>query len=233
MKKIIILAVLLLTACQTIETSSQNSTESTNFNLKEVTAQTPVPQKYLIADNGIGKAKLGMTVGELKKISSQDTQFEIVSSLMVDFKAIAVSQKGIVQYYILYGADTTANSNPTTPTDNDLITHLMTDNQNYQTLEGIKAGMTIKEAEAIYGDAILAYNTEGESKEYVTFGNQSLENVQFKASYFKEISNGLGFSGIYPEYPGGTYTTNQYREDAAIAAIEVSCNSNDCLLSDQ
>jgi hypothetical protein len=39
--------------------------------------------------------------------------------------------------------------------------------------------MTIKDAKAIYGGAILAYNTEGESQEYVTFGNQNLENIQF------------------------------------------------------
>jgi hypothetical protein len=230
MKKIIILAILLLTACQTVKPSSQNSTELTSktSNVQEVTAKTSVSKKYLISASGIGKAKLGMTVGELKQISDQDTKFEVIPSFMVDINAIAVSQKGMIQYYILYGADTTPNSGKFTPTDDDLITHLITDNQNYQTIGGIKAGMTIKEAEAIYGNAVLAYNTEGESKEYVTFGYQNPENIQFKASYFKEISNGLGFSGIYPEYPGGTYTTNKYREDAAIAAIEVSCNSDDC-----
>jgi hypothetical protein len=223
MKRIIILAALLLTSCQTVKPQSQNP-QSTTSNFKEVTAETTVAEKYLISAKGIGKAKLGMTVGELKQISAQDTQFEVVSSLMVDVQAIAVSQKGIVQYYILYGADTTTDLNNATVTDNHPITHLMTDNYNYQTLEGVKAGMTIKDAEAIYGDAILAYNIEGESKEYVTFG---------KASYFKEISNGLGFSGVYPEYPGGTYTTNKYRDDAAIAAIEVSCNPDDCLNSEQ
>jgi hypothetical protein len=228
MNKIIILALLLLTSCKTVEPSSQNSTDSTTSNLQEVKAETPIPKKYLISANGIGNAKLGMTVGELKQISSPDTQFEALSSFMVKTNAIAVSQKGIVQYYILYGADTTPNSGKFTPTDNDPITHLMTDNHNYQTAKGVKPGMTIKEAEAIYGDAVLAYNIKGESKEYVMFGDQDPENIQFKASYFKEISDGLGFSGIYPGYPNGTYTTNQYRDDAAIAAIEVSCNSDDC-----
>jgi hypothetical protein len=64
-----------------------------------------------------------MTVGELKKISAQDTQFEIISPSMVDAKAIAVSQKGIVQYYILYGADGTTDLNNATHTNNELITH--------------------------------------------------------------------------------------------------------------
>ncbi|MGL5796186.1 MAG: hypothetical protein ACRC06_17645, partial [Waterburya sp.] len=96
----------IITTCQTVNPSFQNFTEFTNSNLKEVTAKTPVPQKYLVIDNGICKAKLGMTVGELKKISPKDTQFEIISSFIVDLKVIAVSQKGIVQYYILYGADT-------------------------------------------------------------------------------------------------------------------------------
>ena len=105
----------------------------------------------------------------------------------------------------------------------------MTNNDRYQTEYGVKVGTSIAEAEDIYGNAVLAYNTEGRSgEEYITFGASNPNNIKFKASYFKLISDGLGYSGIYPEYPGVSYTTDKYRDDAAIAAIEVSCN-DDCL----
>ncbi|MGF1588217.1 MAG: hypothetical protein ACFCU7_03060 [Pleurocapsa sp.] len=148
---------------------------------------------------------------------------------MANINAIAVSHNGLLQYYILYNAGTTSHPDGSTPTDNDLITFLMTDNYNYQTEEGVKVGMPIQQAENIYGDAILSYNLDGESGEYITFGNENPQNTRFKASYFKLISEGLGFSGIYPEYPGVSYTTDKYLEEAAIAAIKVSCLPTNCL----
>ncbi|MEL6930313.1 MAG: hypothetical protein AAFO95_16985, partial [Cyanobacteria bacterium J06600_6] len=95
--------------------------------------------------------------------------------------------------------------------------------------EGIKVGTAIEEAEDIYGNAVLAYNVDGESGEYITFNDYNSENVRFRASYFKLISDGLGFAGIYPEYPGVAYTTEKYQSEAAIAVIEVACAEDDCL----
>lgn len=224
MKRIILSLALIFSACQakinppppqTVELANQNSA---------------VPASdFEISSRGIGKAKLGMTVGKLQEISDQDTVFEAIPSFMVDLDAIAVSQDGIVQYYILHPAGDNSQFQGNTINPNLVITALMTDNDNYQTKQGVKVGTPIEEAEEIYGDAILAYNIEGESREYITFGDRHPENIQFRASYFKLISNGLGFSGIYPEYPGVSYTTDKYRDDAAIAAIEVSCARDNCL----
>ena len=185
-------------------------------------------EDILISSTGIGKAKLGMTIQELKDISEQDTEFELISSFVNDVNAIAVSKNDVIQYYILAPAGSTAHPDKDTPTDQDTIRFLMTNNNSFQTKEGIKVGTPIKEAEELYGDAVLAYNIEGKSQEYITFGKYNSENIKFRASYFKLISDGLGFSGIYPEYPGVSYTTDKYRENAAIAAIEVSCEIEDC-----
>ena len=226
--KKISLAVLLLLGCSLPIVKSQIKTTKTVSSPETADIQSAIADEFLISANGIGRAKLGMTVGELKQISDRDTEFEVVSSFMVDVNAIAVSKDGLVQYYILYPAGTTSHPNKSTPTDNDPIALLMTDNYNYQTQEGIGAGTSIEEAENIYGDAVLSYNIEGESREYITFGDESSDNLNFRAAYFKSISAGLGFSGIYPEYPGAVYTTDKYREDATIAAIEVSCHPNNC-----
>ena len=230
MKKIIILVTLMVSACRaTTVTSPASNTKYATLDRESEITEVQVKPKFLISGRGIGKAKLGMTVGELKRISNPDTEFKFIPSFMSDFDAIAVSNKGIVQYYIPYLPDeeqeTVAKG---TIADDYIITSVITDNSDYQTPQGVKVGTLIKEAEAIYGDAILAYNTEGESREYITFGNKNPENISFRASYFKLISDGLGFSGIYPEYPGVSYTTDKYRDDAAIAAIEVSCGSDQC-----
>lgn len=229
MKRIILLTTLIFSACQnkTSNLLSRTTEVTTSIATETITTQ-PANEDLLISHDGIGKAKLGMSIGELKRISDPDTSFEIISPFLLDTNAIAVSNQGIVQYYILYVAGSTSDTDGITPSDDDTITILMTDNQHYQTKEGVRVGTPIKEAEEIYGNAVLAYNTEGESREYVTFGDRKSDNIRFRASYFKLISDGLGFSGIYPEYPGVSYTTDKYREDAAIAAIEVSCALENC-----
>lgn len=229
MKKIILSIALIFSACQAKTSAPPPQTVELATNQSAVIAASKVKSNFAISSMGIGKAKLGMTLGELKKISDKGTVFEVIPSFMVDIDAIAVSEKGIVQYYILFLADENSQFQNDIIDPNLVITTLITDNDSYQTDRGVKVGTSIKEAEEVYGNAVLAYNTDGESREYVTFSGQHPENIQFRASYFKLISSGLGFSGIYPEYPGVSYTTDKYRDDAAIAAIEVSCNPNDCL----
>lgn len=234
MKKIVLLTSLLLfSACQLQNPDTQLKSQNVNSTVSsskanKIEPKVVVDDRVLISANGIGKAKLGMTLGELKAISDENTKFEVIPSFMVDVNAIAVSQDNVVQYYILYLASTTSQPDQAAPNDEDLITILVTDNSEYSTQAGVKVGMPIQQAEEIYGDATLAYNTEGESREYITFGAQNPQNIRFRASFFKLISDGLGFSGIYPEYPGVAYTTDKYREDAAIAAIEVACVLDSC-----
>ena len=228
MKKpsLMLLGMTILSACSSLNIEFLFQTNK-NTAIETVNAESVVADEFLISAEGIGKAKLGMSVAELKQVSDPETEFEIISSFMADVNAIAVSQKGLVQYYILYPAGTTSHPDRSTPTDNDPIALLMTDNYNYQTEEGVKVGMPIEEAEKIYGNATLAYNREGESREYITFGDNPA-NLKFVASLFKSISDGLAFSGIYPEYPGVVYTTDKYKNDAAIAAIEVGCTVDNC-----
>lgn len=232
MKRVIFLTTLILSACQSSNQLISSPGTETSPDLRQVSTTKSlenVTSEFLISTNGIGKAKLGMTLGQLKQKSDHDTEFNVIQSFTADLNAISVSKHGLVQYYILYEVDSSDNDQEFVPTDSDLITLLMTNNYNYQTKEGIKVGTPIKEAEVIYGNAILAYNVEGESIEYVSFGDYDPQNIRFRASYFKLISDGLGFAGIYPEYPGVTYTTDKYQSNAAIAAIEVGCDQKSCL----
>ena len=166
-----------------------------------------------------------MTLGQLKKIVDRNTEFNLVSTFANEQNAIAVSKQGLIQDYILFDAD--SNEAKLNPTDNILITSLVTNNYNYQTEQGVKIGMPIKEAENILGNAILSHNING-TGEYIAFKNYDLDTIQFWASSSKSISNGLSVSGIYTQYPSVAYTTDKYNEDAAIAAIKVSCQKNAC-----
>jgi len=228
MNKIIFLVILALFGCQPQKAQLDSQTTKVAADFSEVSAKQTVTSEFLISPNGIGKAKLGMTLGELKQVSAPNTEFNPVSPFTSDLNAVAVSQQGLVQYYILYTAESNDEPADFLPQDDDMITLLMTSNYNYQTEEGIKVGTPIQEAEDIYGNAILAYNVDGESVEYITFDDYNSDSIRFRASYFKLISDGLGFAGIYPEYPGVAYTTDKYQSDAAIAAIEVSCTEDEC-----
>jgi len=220
---------LALLGCQSQKTQIELPTAGVKSQFSQVSAKQTVSSKFIISPNGIGEAKLGMTLGELKQISSPKTEFSSISPFSADLNAISVSKKGLVQYYILYEINTDTESEQFMPQDDEIITLLMTNNYNYETKEGIKVGTPIEEAEDIYGNAVLAYNVDGESVEYISFNDYDADNIRFRASYFKLISDGLGFAGIYPEYPGVAYTTDKYQSDAAIAAIEVSCDEDDCL----
>lgn len=174
-------------------------------------AQSPAPaEEFLISAERIGEARVGMTLGELKQKLAGKAEFGNDEPFMVDFNAIPVSKKGEVQYYILH-----FSAEPLT--DSDPIPFLMTDNLRYRTAEGVGPGTPIAEAENAYGKATLNYNTENESREYISFANAPAKNLSFR-------TNGSpgNFAGIYESSRNGSsYETQQYREDAAIASVMV------------
>ena len=146
-----------------------------------------------------------MTLGELKQAVDKDTKFELESPFMVDIKAISVTN--------------------TTPQNSDKIIYLTTENPNYQTKEGIRVGSTIKEAETIYGNAALSYNTSVKSREYVEFEKLPFnKNINFRPNSIKY----KGFASIYANLSRGYNQAENYRDDAQIASIEVSCRPNNC-----
>ncbi|MBW4420505.1 MAG: hypothetical protein KME13_14930 [Myxacorys californica WJT36-NPBG1] len=177
--------------------------------------QNSVSAAKTISAEGIGSARLGMTLGELKQKLGASSTFKVESPFMVDFDAIAVSQSGEVQYRILYPAGIKLE-------DSDVITALVTDNSSYRTAQGVGAGTSIQQAEAIYGDATLSYNTSNESREYVNFTAQPAPNISFRTA-----AKG-GFSGIYPSPAGENNTTKQFQDNASVGSVEVTCSPQSC-----
>lgn len=198
-----------------IQPSSSSAVTSKTTNQHRVSQTTAAQispstsEALMISATGIGRAKIGMTFGQLKQVLGSDTKFNVESPFMVDFDAIAVSESGKVQYYILYPAETTF-------ADSDLIELLLTDNPDLRTTEGIGPGILLKQAEAIYGDATLSYNTQDESREYVRFAHQPAPNLLFRPSVLNQQ-----FAGIYSSPIGEYNETKNFQKSTRIHSILV------------
>lgn len=170
-----------------------------------------------ISELGIGSARVGMTLGELKEKLGTTAEFTVQSPYMVDFDAIAVSEAGTVQYYILYPAATPL-------ADSDPIRFLLTDNPKYKTDTGVGPETPIKQAEEVYGDATLSYNLGNEGREYVKFADQPAKNITFNAGSAGDNS----LAGVYPTSKNEFQETSEYRENATIRSVLVDCRGQDC-----
>jgi hypothetical protein len=173
-------------------------------------------QSTVISAEGIGAARLGMTLGELKQTLGSGTEFTAQSRFMVDFDAIAVRQGGAVQYYILSLAGQPF-------TDSDAIQGLLTDNPDYQTAEGVGAGTTLAAAQAAYGQATLSYNTQNESREYVRFEKQPAPNISFATGNGSQDP-----AGVYPSSTSEYNETQEFQQNATIRSVLVICLTEGC-----
>ncbi|MDL5056441.1 hypothetical protein [Geitlerinema calcuttense] len=188
---------------------------SPNPTVYPTAASTPViPQSEndpskLISDTGIGEARIGMSLGELKQALGSNAEFRVESPYIVDFDAIAVRQNGEAQYYILYPAGTTLQ-------DSDPIELIYTENPQYRTVDGVGPQTPIQTAEAVYGQPTLSYNYSSEGREAARFANQPQ-----KLLFGLGNANRGDLAGIYPESQDEYNETSQYKEDAKIQSIIV------------
>jgi hypothetical protein len=176
----------------------------------------PTSPAQQITPVGIGGAKIGMSFKELKEQMGAGFQFPIKASFIEGFDAIAVTKAGTVQYYIPYPAGTQF-------TDADKIQHLMTDNPNYRTQQGVGPGTSIQQAATVYGGATLSLSKENESREFINF-TQHPNGLAFRP---KPVGK-HNFAGDYPESNDEYLKTQKYDNKAAIGQITVSCTDDQC-----
>lgn len=179
------------------------------------TDNTVSGNNQLISTNGIGNAKVGMSLGKLKQILKGKAEFKVQSPFIVDFDAIAVVQGGKPQYYILYPTGSPMR-------DPNIIEALVTDNPNYKTAQGITPGTPLKKAVAVYGNPALSYSLANESREYVKFAKQPSKYISFRVGSANDGSLG----GIYPSPPKEFNQTKEFKDTATIQFIEVYCSAN-------
>jgi hypothetical protein len=176
----------------------------------------PTDPAQQIMPDGIGTAKIGMTFRDLKQQMGEGVEFAVKTSFIDGFDAIAVTKVGKVQYYIPYPTGTKF-------TDEDRIQHLMTDNPNYRTEQGVGPGTTIEQASSVYGNATLSLSKENESREFINF-TQHPNGLAFRPKPVKNQS----VAGDYPESNEEYLKTQKYDKKAAIGQITVSCVDEQC-----
>ncbi len=177
---------------------------------KTITPQT-------IADGGIGAAKVGMTLAELKKSLKNTARFETQTNFAPGYNAVAVKQQGKVQFYIPYPKNQQI-------TGNEQVKFLVTDNPLYKTAEGVSPGMSIKKASAIYGTAQLAFNPKAKVEEIVAFANQPGD-----LRFFSSGPESNGRAGIYPKKTQEQgFVTEKFSESGKIKRITVVCSESVC-----
>jgi hypothetical protein len=176
----------------------------------------PTDPAQQITPVGIGAAKIGMSLKELKQQMGKGFEYRVKTSFIEGFDAIAVTKAGKVQYYIPYPAGTQF-------TDTDRIQHLMTDNPNYRTQQGVGPGTSIGQAATVYGSATLSLSKENESREFINF-TQHPSGLAFRPKPVGSSS----FAGKYPESNEEFLKTQKYDDTAAIGQITVSCPEEKC-----
>ena len=174
------------------------------------------PAQQMITPTGIGNAKIGMTFKELKQQMGKGFEYTVKNNFIEGFDAIAVTKAGRVQYYIPYATGTNF-------TDSDRIEHLVTDNPNYRTPQGIGPGTSIVKAAKVYGEATLSMSKESESREFISF-TQHPNGLAFRPKPIKTRN----FAGDYPESNEEYLKTQKYYTKAAIGQITVSCAEDEC-----
>jgi hypothetical protein len=176
----------------------------------------PTDPTMQITPVGIGVAKIGMSLKELKEQTGEGFEFPIKTSLLEGFDAIAVTKAGKVQFYIPYPAGTQF-------TDTDRIQHLITDNPAYRTQQGVGPGTSIGQATTVYGSATLSLSKDSESREFINF-TQHPDGLAFRPKPFGTHA----FAGEYPESNDDYLKTQKYDNRAAIDQITVSCTVDQC-----
>jgi hypothetical protein len=176
----------------------------------------PIDPAQQITPVGIGEAKIGMTLKELKQKMGAQVEFPVKTNFLEGFDAIAVTKAGTVQYYIPYPTGTNF-------TDADRIQHLMTDNPNYRTQQGVGPGTSIGQAVSVYGNATLSLSKDNESREFINFSKHP-NGLAFRPKPVGKRS----FAGDYPESNDDYLKTEKYDKQAAIGQITVSCPEDKC-----
>ncbi len=142
--------------------------------------------EQIITPQQIGKAQLGMRVGELKQLYPQ-ANYRLTSLPDIP-RAIAVSENAEDLFYFIASPD-----NGEFPKDEAVIMFLITNNPNYGTAEGIKPGTSLAEATQAYGGIQLYFSPD---VEYAQFQNQP-SNPRSGMGFWAKAATGQKAAGIY------------------------------------
>ncbi len=190
-------------ACTQPAETSPNSSVGTAEPATAAETSMPATGTVEITGAAFGDATICTTADELQAAVPNLVVGPPGAGPLVDTAGVTVSDKnGDLQFNAL--------SSGAAGSKLDLFT---TENPAYQTAAGVGQGTSIAAAESQYGQATLAYNTESESREFVSFENGP-ENILFRTGSGAE-------AGVYSATDSYN-ETQAYRADAKIQSVWLS-----------
>ncbi len=169
-------------------------------------------EEFLITADGVGTAKLGMTLAEFRATMLPEMTLE-PTTLGVDIPdGLQLSWYGEVQYSLGF------DSYPIT--ENSRINIIAVRNPGFKTAEGIGAGTPLNTAIAKHGAATRSYSTENEMREAISFADGFFADAPDRMVWIRSNQwTVTDFAGIYPESDSSYHETQAYHDHAAIGAI--------------
>ncbi|HVF51866.1 MAG TPA: hypothetical protein VNA19_17410 [Pyrinomonadaceae bacterium] len=226
------LSALVLLSCSTNETAVREPVSNARQTAdRSASVSTPTPEQssntandnksgdsgeaageFLITARGIGRARLGMSFGELKKLFP-GAKFRLATVRPDETADVAVSVGGKDVLFVR-----TRNMDETTadelPATDDPIRSLMTNDARYATAAGIRAGSTLEEASKAYGTPELFYQPP---TEFAAFKPQEINNLSFHVA----AGDGKEPAGVYSMTKDGT-EDGWHKSDRARAGAKIT-----------
>lgn len=163
-----------------------------------------------IGPEGIGAARVGMTVADIRTALGPDIRLgELNDRFMVDLIAIPVLRGQDTLYYLVFPADES-------PNEQSVPELAVTKNPEVQTKERIGPGSTLAEAAAAYGSPTLSYSADDEMREYAAFPGYRHSNTSFRIT----PGDTVFLAGRY-EREGHNGETTEYDPNARIMMVLV------------
>jgi hypothetical protein len=166
-----------------------------------------------IRPDGMGEARIGMTIGELRGALFPGVTIGELAPFMVDIDGMPVVHDGDTLYHVLIPAGESQS-------DDARIEILATTSNMLRTAEGVWPGVPLAHAASIYGAPTLSYSTNDESREYATFPALPA-GIRVRVAPADESS---AMAGIY-DTQGEYNTTQRYRPNAVVSMVLVMPHS--------
>jgi hypothetical protein len=138
-----------------------------------------------IRPDGIGDARIGMTIGELRASLQPGMLLGTAAPYMVDIDGMPVTLGADTLYYVLILAGESS-------ADEAVIDLLATSHATFRTADAVGPGTTLGAAAALLGAPRLSYHTMNESREFAVF-DALPESIMLRVAPAGENA----FAGVY------------------------------------
>lgn len=209
-------------ACQSTETQTASAPgdatrTETSTTVQQSSQAARASEETLLTPQQVGRVRLGMTVGEVKRLFPGAA---LHTATLPDVPAVTALRRPDgkdILYFSTQGEG--EGGGRQTPRDDERVTQIITGDRQFQTEEGVGPGSTLDEAVKAYGEVKLLYSPDAE---YAKFSREPASRFTFWVA----PPVGQKTAGVYrmtpDELSGGYYQSAKFNPGAKISYVAVS-----------